>query len=54
MILEQNCSKTANSFATYNDIPISDTNEYNFLGMLIKNNGNLSHSTIDLKKKALR
>ena len=52
MIIRQNSSKDIASIVSFKNIPITCTTEYKFLGMWLKNNGNLSHSTADLSKKA--
>lgn len=52
MIIKQNCTKDVSSFVTYKGIPISGTIEYKFLGILLKNNGNFSCSTLELTKRA--
>ena len=52
MIFTQSKHKIEQSFVTYKNKAVDNTTEYSFLGILIKNNGNLSQSTLNLTKKA--
>jgi hypothetical protein len=52
MIFKQNYTKTEPSFVYYRNNQIWNVSEYIFLGISLKSNGNLSHSTTDLVKKA--
>ena len=52
MIFKQNYTKTEPSFVYYRNNQIQNVSEYPFLGITLKSNGNLSHSTTDLAKKA--
>jgi hypothetical protein len=48
MIFKQNYTKTKPSFVYYRNNQIQNVSEYKFLGITLKSNGNLSHSTTDL------
>ena len=52
MIFKQNYTKTETSFVYYRNNKIQNVSEYTLLGITLKSNGNLSHSTTDLVKKA--
>ena len=52
MIFKQNYTKTEPSFVYYRNNQIQNVSEYPFLDITLKSNGNLSHSIIDLVKKA--
>jgi hypothetical protein len=52
MIFKQNYTKTEPSFVYYRNNQIQNVSEYTLLGITLKSNGNLSHSTTDLVKKA--
>ena len=52
MIFKQNCTNSEPSFIFYRNNQIENVSEYLFLGIKLKSNGNLSHSTVDLVKKA--
>ena len=52
MIFKQNYTKTEPSFVYYRNNRIQNVSEYLFLGITLKSNGNLSHRTTDLVKKA--
>ena len=54
MIFKQNYTKTEPSFVYYRNNQIQNVSEYTFLGITLKSNGNLSHSTTDLVKKATK
>ena len=47
MIFKQNYTKTEPSFVYYRNNQIRNVSEYTFLGISLKSNGNLSHSTTD-------
>ena len=52
MIFSQSKHKSETSHIYYENKAIESVTEYSFLGMLIKCNGNLSQSTLELTKKA--
>ena len=52
MIFKQNYTKTEPSFVYYRNNQIQNVSEYPCLGITLTINGNLSHSTTDLVKKA--
>ena len=52
MIIKQNYTKTEPSFVYYRNNRIQNASGYPFLGITLKSNGNLSHSTTDLVKKS--
>ena len=52
MIFTQSKHKVEPTFVNYKNKAIENTTEYSFLGILIKNNGNFSHSTLNLTRKA--
>jgi hypothetical protein len=52
MIFKQNYTKTEPSFVYYRNNQIQNVSEYPCLGITLKSNGNLSHSTTYLVKKA--
>ena len=52
MIFSNGTKKLEPSFAIYNTTLIENVSEYKFLGLTIKPNGNLGHSTVELVKRA--
>jgi hypothetical protein len=54
MVFSTTKQKPETSILVYKNKKIENVSEYPYLGLLIKSNGNLSHSTAELTKKAKR